>query len=163
VSGSALTDIDILGQFYDQDQWQNAYGQSFLSDIFQGKDSESYRAYKAVRPQDEPAITRDQYYYSFLMLFIGLQMAGPNLTPETFAAGMYTYPARTGSFGRWSFSPTDHTCSDDAREIYYDRNAVSAFNNKPGRWVTLNGGRRFRGASWPEQAPPAPIPPAAAP
>jgi hypothetical protein len=163
VSGSALTDIDILGQFYDQDQWQNAYGQSFLSDIFQGKDSESYRAYKAVRPQDEPAITRDQYYYNFLMLFIGLQMAGPNLTPETFAAGMYAYPARTGSFGRWSFSPTDHTCSDDAREIYYDRNALSAFNNKPGRWITLNGGRRFRGASWPEQAPPAPIPPPAAP
>jgi hypothetical protein len=163
VSGSALTDIDILGQFYDQDQWQNAYGQSFLSDIFQGKDSESYRAYKAIRPQDEPAITRDQYYYNFLMLFIGLQMAGPNLTPDTFAAGMYAYPARTGSFGRWSFSPTDHTCSDDAREIYYDRNALSAFNNKPGRWITLNGGRRFRGASWPEQAPPAPIPPAAAP
>jgi hypothetical protein len=162
-SGSALTDIDILGQFYDQDQWQFAYGQSFLSDIFQGKDSESYRAFKAVRPNEEPAITRDQYYYSFLMLFIGLQMAGPNLTPDTFAAGLYAYPARTGSFGRWSFSPTDHTASDDAREIYYDRNALSAFNNKPGRWITLNGGRRFRGASWPAEAPPAPIPPAAAP
>lgn len=163
VSGSALTDIDILGQFYDQDQWQFAYGQSFLSDIFQGKDSESYRAFKAVRPNEEPAITRDQYYYSFLMLFIGLQMAGPNLTPETFAAGLYAYPARTGSFGRWSFSPTDHTSSDDAREMYYDRNAVSAFNNRPGRWVTLHGGRRFRGASWPAEPPPAPIPPAAAP
>jgi hypothetical protein len=163
VSGSALTDIDILGQFYDQDQWQFAYGQSFLSDIFQGKDSESYRAFKAVRPNEEPAITRDQYYYNFLMLFIGLQMAGPNLTPETFAAGMYAYPARTGSFGRWSFSPSDHTCSDDAREMYYDRNALSAFNNKPGRWVTLHGGRRFRGASWPAEPPPAPIPPAAAP
>lgn len=163
VSGSALTDIDILGQFYDQDQWQFAYGQSFLSDIFQGKDSESYRAFKAVRPNEEPAITRDQYYYNFLMLFIGLQMAGPNLTPETFAAGMYAYPARTGSFGRWSFSPTDHTCSDDAREMYYDRNALSAFNNKPGRWVTLHGGRRFRGASWPAAPPPAPIPAAAAP
>jgi substrate-binding family protein len=162
-SGSALTDIDILGQFYDQDQWQFAYGQSFLSDIFQGKDSESYRAFKAVRPNEEPAITRDQYYYSFLMLFIGLQMAGPNLTPDTFAAGLYAYPARTGSFGRWSFSPTDHTASDDAREIYYDRNALSAFNNKPGRWITLNGGRRFRGSSWPAEAPPAPIPPAAAP
>src|SRR5688500_8471739 len=162
-SGAALTDIDILGQFYDQDQWQFAYGQSFLSDLFQGKDSESYRAFKAVRPNEEPAITRDQYYYSFLMLFIGLQMAGPNLTPDTFAAGLYSYPARTGSFGRWSFSPTDHTASDDAREIYYDRNALSAFNNKPGRWITLNGGRRFRGASWPAEAPPAPIPPAAAP
>jgi hypothetical protein len=163
VSGSALTDIDILGQFYDQDQWQFAYGQSFLSDIFQGKDSESYRAYKAMRPQDEPAITRDQYYYNFLMLFIGLQMAGPNLSPETFAAGMYAYPARTGSFGRWSFSVTDHTASDDAREIYWDRNAASAFNNRPGRYVALHGGRRFRASTWPADAPPAPIPPPAAP
>ena len=162
VTGTVLTDVDILGQFYDQDQWQFAYGQSFLSDIFQGKDSESYRAYKAVR-QDEPAITRDQYYYSFLMLFIGLQMAGPNLTPQTFQAGMFAYPARTGSFGRWSFSPTDYTASDDAREIYWDRNALSAFNNKPGRYVTLNGGRRFRGGTWPAEAPPAPIPPPAAP
>src|SRR5258708_13872384 len=76
---------------------------------------------------------------------------------------MYAYPARTGSFGRWSFSPTDHTCSDDAREIYYDRNALSAFNNKPGRWITLNGGRRFRGASWAGQAPPPPLPPPPAP
>ena len=163
VSGSALTDIDILGQFYDQDQWQFAYGQSFLSDIFQGTDSESYRAYKKMRPQDEPAVTRDMYYYNFLMLFIGLQMAGPNLTPETFQAGMFSYPGRTGSLGRWSFSPTDYTAIDDAREIYYDRHALSAFNNKPGRWITLHGGRRFRGASWPAEAPPAPVPPAAAP
>jgi hypothetical protein len=163
VTGTVLTDVDILGQFYDQDQWQFAYGQSFLSDIFQGKDSESYRAYKAVRPQDEPAVTRDQYYYSFLMLFIGLQMAGPNLTPETFQAGMFAYPARTGSFGRWSFSPGDHTASDDAREIYWDRNALSAFNNRPGRYVALHGGRRFRASTWPAEAPPVPIPPPAAP
>lgn len=68
-----------------------------------------------------------------------------------------------GGFGRWSFSPTDYTASDDAREIYWDRNALSSFNNKPGRYVTLNGGRRYRGSSWPDEAPPAPIPPAAAP
>src|ERR1044072_9553206 len=122
MTGSALTDIDILGQFYDQDQWQFAYGKSFLSDIFQGKDSESYRAYKAVRPQDEPAIPRDQYYYNFLMLFIGLQMAGPNLTPDTFAAGMYAYPARTGSFRRWRLSPTAHNRRHNAREGHEDHN-----------------------------------------
>jgi hypothetical protein len=161
VTGTVLTDVDVVGQFYDQDQWQFAAGQSFLSDIFQGNDSESYRAYKAVRP-DEPAITRDQYYYSFLMLFIGLQMAGPNLTPESFQAGMFSYPARTGSLGRWSFSPTDYTAIDDAREIYYDRNALSAFNNRAGRYITLNGGRRFRGANWPADVN-VPVPPPVAP
>jgi len=46
---------------------------------------------------------------------------------------------------------------------YYAAHARSAFHTKPGRSITLNGGRRFRGASYPEQAPPAPIPPPAAP
>jgi hypothetical protein len=161
VTGTVLTDLDILGQFYDQDQWQFASGQSFLSDIRQGNDSESYRAYKAVR-SDEPAITRDLYYYPLLMLFVGLQMAGPNLTPETFQAGMFAYPPRTGALGRWSFSPGDYTAIDDAREIYYDRNALSAFNNRAGRYMTLHGGRRFRGATWPAGVA-VPVPPPVAP
>jgi hypothetical protein len=110
---------------------------------------------------DEPAITRDQYYFQYLMLFIGLQMAGPNLTPS-FQAGMFAYPARTGTLGRWSFSPTDYTSIDDAREVYYDRNALSTFNNKAGRYVTLHGGKRFRGPTWLADYD-VPVPPAAAP
>ena len=161
ISGTAFTDVDVVGQFYDQDQWQFAAGQSFIADMFQGTDSESYRAYKAVRP-DEPSITRDQIYYSLLMLFVGIEMAGPALTPESFQAGMFSYPPRNGSLGRWSFSPTDYTAIDDAREVYYDRNGISPFNGKPGRFVTLHGGRRFRGSTWPAEAT-IPVPPPAAP
>ncbi|MGH9158142.1 MAG: ABC transporter substrate-binding protein [Acidimicrobiales bacterium] len=161
VTGTVLTDVDVVGQFYDQDQWQFAAGQSFLSDLYQGNESESYRAYKAIR-SDEPAITRDLYYFPLLMLFIGLQMAGPNLTPETFQAGMFSYPPRNGSLGRWSFAPGDYTAVDDAREIYYDRNALSAFNGRAGRYITLHGGRRFRGASWPAGVA-VPVPPPVAP
>jgi hypothetical protein len=162
LTGTVLTDADAAGQFYDQDQWQFAYGQSFLSDIRQGKASESYRAYKAVRPQDEPTLARDLQYYPLLMLFIGLEMAGPNLTPETFQRGMFAYPGASGPLGHWSWGPNDYTAIDDAREIYYDRHAISPFDNQPGRYVAPDAEHRYRG-TWPTKAPPAPIPPAAAP
>ena len=98
----AVTDIDILGQFYDQDQWQYAYGQSFLSDIFQGKDSESYRAFKAVRPNEEPSQIVDLLYYNMYLVAIGVQHAGPQLTPETFERGMYAWPGGSGPAGTWT-------------------------------------------------------------
>jgi hypothetical protein len=162
LTGTVLTDADAAGQFYDQDQWQFAYGQSFIADVLQGKASESYRAYKAVRPQDEPTAARDLDYYSLLMLFIGLQMAGPDLTPETFQRGMFAYPGYNGPLGHWSWGPNDYTAIDDAREIYYDRHAISPFDDQPGRYVAPDADHRYRG-NWPSKAPPAPIPPAAAP
>jgi hypothetical protein len=162
LTGTVLTDTDAAGQFYDQDQWQFAYGQSFISDVLQGKASESYRAYKSIRPQDEPTMTRDLDYYSMLMLFIGLQMAGPNLNPQTFQHGMFAYPGANGPLGHWSWGPNDYTAIDDAREIYYDRHAISPFDNSPGRYVAPDGDHRYRG-NWPTKAPPAPIPPPAAP
>ncbi|MGQ0464622.1 MAG: ABC transporter substrate-binding protein [Sporichthyaceae bacterium] len=162
LSGTVLTDADVAGQFYDQDQWQFATGQSFLGDVTQGKASESYRAYKTIRPNDEPTLARDLDYYSMLMLFIGLQMAGPNLNPSTFQRGMFAYPGASGALGHWSWGPNDYTAIDDAREIYYDRRAISPFNSQPGRYVSPEGNRRYRG-EWPAKAAAAPIPPAAAP
>ena len=162
LSGTFLTDADVAGQFYDQDQWQFAYGQSYLSDIRQGQASESYRAYKKIRPNDEPTLTRDLDYYSLLMLFIGLQLAGPNLTPQTFERGMFAFPGASGPLGHWSWGPNDYTAIDDAREIYYDRRALSAFNNQPGRYVSPGATARYRG-NWPAKDPGSPIPPAAAP
>ena len=162
LTGTVFTDADAAGQFYDQDQWKFAYGQSFIGDVKQGTASESYRAYKAIRPGDEPTATRDLDYYSMLMLFIGLQMAGPNLTPQTFEQGMFHYPGAVGPLGHWSWSPNDFTAVDDAREIYYDPKAISPFDNQPGRYVAPDGDKRYRGV-WPTKAPPAPIPPPAAP
>jgi hypothetical protein len=77
------------------------------------------------------------------MLAIGLQMAGPNLNPETFRAGMYDYPPRSGPVGLWDFGPGDHTSADDVREIYWDRNAVSPYNGRPGTYVGINGSQRY--------------------
>lgn len=161
VTGTVFTDADPIGQLYDQDQWQFAYGQSFLGDVKQGTASESYRAYRTIR-SDQPTATRDLQYYSLLMLFIGLQMAGPDLTPQTFERGMFAYPGGTGPLGHWSWAPDHFTPIVDAREIYWDRKALSPFDNQPGRYVAPDGDRRYRGV-WPVKSPSAPVPPPAEP
>ncbi|MDP1795009.1 MAG: ABC transporter substrate-binding protein, partial [Acidimicrobiales bacterium] len=156
VSGTVLTDTDALGQLYDQDQWGHAFGHSFLND-FAGSDNEAYRAYKSVRT-DEPANNYRLLYYPILQAFLGLQLAGPKLTPETYEQGMFSYTPSAGESGRWDFGPGDYTATSDAREIYWDPNATSRANGKKGTWVTTLEGRRFKN-NWPKGDPAFPATP----
>jgi hypothetical protein len=161
VSGTIGTDADVAGQFYDNDQWQFALGQSYLTGLGSGKDTEAYRAFASMK-NGSPTSLVDLTYQTLMMLFIGLQQAGPNLNPTTFMQGMFSYGKHVGGYGQWSFGPNDYTSTDDAREFYYDPKALSPFNNKPGRCVPLNGGKRYIGATWPVKEN-VPTPPAVAP
>ena len=156
VAGFGATDTDIVGQFYDQAQWSHAFGMGVIGELKSGYESESYRAYKAVRT-DEPAQLRDIMYYPVLWLFSCLQMAGPNLTPKTFEAGCFALPPHQGEIGLWKFGPGDYTAVSDAREIYWDADAVSPWNNRKGRYLATLGGQRFSGP-WPQGEPTFPPP-----
>ena len=56
--------------------------------------SYAYAAVKSVDPDHEPIFGVELFYYFFYMVATGVQMAGPNLTPETFAAGHAGLPGR---------------------------------------------------------------------
>ena len=156
VAGFGATDTDIVGQFYDQAQWSRAFGMGVVGELKSGYESESYRAYKAIRT-DEPAQLRDVMYYPLVWLFGCLQMAGPNLTPKTFEAGCFSLGARQGELGLWKFGPGDYTAVSDAREIYWDPQGTSAWNGRKGRYAATFGGQRFSGG-WPQGEPPFPPP-----
>ncbi len=116
----------------------------------------AYEAFKTVRPDDEPAFSVDLIYYQMYMLAIGVQMAGPDLTPETFAQGMFNYPDKFGPVGLWGFAEGDYTPQDDVREIYWDPAAISPYNGRPGHWVNPQPGVRFPRGEVPEGPPPIP-------
>ncbi len=80
VLGTALTDTDIVGQFYDQAQWQHAAGISLIGPQQPLRASLGYRAYKSVR-SDEPSQAVDLIYYAMEMSAIAIQMAGPDPHP----------------------------------------------------------------------------------
>ncbi|MFL6206264.1 MAG: hypothetical protein ACJ739_13035 [Acidimicrobiales bacterium] len=148
-SGLAFVDQDIVSQLIDQDQWARAFGIAYNAESEPQGRSFPYAAFKQMRPNDEPAFGVEEIYYQMYLLAIGIQMAGPNLTPQTFEAGMFAYPGGTGPRGLWGFGEGDYTPTDDFREIWWDPNRISGQNNKPGAWVQLNGGAR-----WSPQKPP---------
>jgi hypothetical protein len=142
-SGLAFVDQDIVSQLIDQDQWSHAFGIAYNAESEPQGRSYPYAAYKQMRPNDEPAFGVEEIYYQMYLLAIGLQMAGPNLTPQTFEAGMFAYPGGSGPRGLWGFGPGDYTPTDDFREIWWDPNRISGQNNDKGAWVQLNGGARW--------------------
>jgi hypothetical protein len=143
IAGTALTDTDIVGQLWDQRFASHAFGVSPLQDFVPATQTIAYQAFKTVRPNEEPAFSVDLIYYQMYQLALGIHMAGPNLTPDTFQAGMYDYPPRGGPVGLWDFGPGDHTGADDVREIYWDPNAVSGYNGQPGAYIGINGSQRY--------------------
>lgn len=142
VVGSALTDHDLVGQLMDQEQWQHAFGVSFLGSVAPQRAGLGYAAYKAVR-DDEPAFAAETIYATMYLIALGIQGAGPNLTPQTFEQGMFSYPGGTGPFGTWGFSPTGYTPTLDGRIIWWDPDRTSIYNNEQGAYVEAFGGQRF--------------------
>jgi hypothetical protein len=152
VTGTALTDQDIVGQLYDQDQWKRAFGISYLGSPQPIRGSDGYFAYKSVR-SDEPAFIVDIIYYQLYMIALGIQLAGPDLTPQNFERGMFSYPGGVGRVGTWGFGPGHYTPTQDFREIWWDGSRTSTQNGKQGAYVEVDGGKRYKPGTLPSTDP----------
>lgn len=152
ITGVALIDNDLIGSILEQGQWSRAFGVSFSGAPQPEGQGLGYRAYKSVR-KDEPSIGVELIYNQLELLAIGIQMAGPNLNAATFEAGMFRYPTRTGPSGTWGFKPGDYSTSDDAREVFWNRSAVSPQTRDPGTYQNPNGNARFPIGKWPATPP----------
>jgi hypothetical protein len=141
--GLAFVEQDIVGQLIDAEQWQHAFGLAFNAESEPLGRSFPVAAYRSVRPGGEPAFGVAEAYYQFYQLALGIMLAGPNLTPETFEAGMFSYPPAVGPRGTWHFGPGDYTSTDDFREIWWAPDRISGQNGNAGTWIELNGGARW--------------------
>ncbi|HVV37067.1 MAG TPA: hypothetical protein VHC63_10730 [Acidimicrobiales bacterium] len=149
-------ELDIVGQLWDAEFTKHSFGISPLGpNVSQPPYSTiGYAAYKSLR-SDEPAHSVDSLYYQMYLFAIGVQLAGPNLTPATFEKGMFTYGDHLGPAGLWNFGPGDYTPMDDFHEIYWDPNKISPYNSKPGAWADPEPGKRYRhGANQMTPGPP---------
>ncbi|MGI8793557.1 MAG: hypothetical protein ACR2H3_10320, partial [Acidimicrobiales bacterium] len=126
ITGSALTDTTLFARTYDTNQWQRAFGISFLTARLAEELGDPYRLHvwqHGTTPQADNSY--NVIYAPIWSLFTGIHMAGPKLTPQTFAQGLFNYPVTGGyitsatiSFGRhglWDMD--DYTAYDDVTEI----------------------------------------------
>jgi hypothetical protein len=140
VAGVALTDQDIVGQLFQQSEWSHAFGVSYNGTTLPKQQTFGYAAYKSVSPSTEPANSVDIIYAQMLEMAIGLQMAGPNLTPASFESGMRAYPgsqagASNALYGTWGFPDGHFTPQQDWAFIYWNPNLTSPYNDKQGAYV----------------------------
>jgi hypothetical protein len=159
VAGTALTDTDYVGQLFDQTEWQRAFGVTFNGPIVPKESTFGYAAYESVSPSTQPANAVDLIYAQMYEIAIGIQMAGPDLTPANFETGMRAYPgsqpgAANALYGTWGF-PTGHfTPQLDAAIIYWNSNKISPYNSKPGAYVLASP--RYKEGQFPTGPPPLP-------
>ena len=95
-TGSALTDTAIFGRVYDQSQWVHNFGFSALADRVQLADEPAYSVYSWEYQKAPPAASGFGVQYALAYpLVLGINLAGPQLTPATYQCGMPPYTAKT--------------------------------------------------------------------
>ena len=166
ITGSALTDTTLFARTYDQEQWQNAFGISFLSARSPEEESDPYRLH--VWHHGKPPQASNTYgviYATPWIFFTGVHLAGPELNPLTFQQGLFSYPVTGqglltqetvswGDHGLWPF--TDYTAYDDVTEIWWDRTATGedeVGNPGTGMYQYVDGGARYVPGGHPDTKP----------
>jgi hypothetical protein len=146
IAGVGFIDLDLGGQIIAQqagDQWDRAFGGSPWAASQPPQTSDAYAAFHSVRPNEEPSELVEILYAQLLTLALGVQMAGPDLTPDNFETGLFAYPQATGQAGLWNFGDGQYTPVRDIREIWWEPDVVSAFNDQKGSYVD-------NGTRWPQ-------------
>jgi hypothetical protein len=165
MAGSGLIDYDLLARLYDGKQWIHAFGPSDLPAFTPFAQSDAVKVWHAVGRTGLPN-KANQLGWSYLSFIAsGIMGAGPTLNPANFEQALLT----ADPIGGWAkthdpkqtlvkFGRGDYTAVSDAREAYWDPNAVSTIDGKKGAYVALNGGRRYTLGQWPRGEPQLPIP-----
>ena len=158
LAGSGVIDYDPLGRLYDQAQWRNAFGPGHLADPAPVERTDSFRAAADVGVRDNGAGNLIFAYMSLIAAQV--QMAGPDLKPLNVERGMLSLPPSGG----WAatknplailikYGRGDYTAIEDSRHTFWDPNATSKIDGRPGAYVAIEGGRRFEIGQWPKGEP----------
>lgn len=162
VTGTVLTDTTTLARRYDQKQWAHAFGISSLPARIPREKSDSYKLHQWYFGATPAAPTAGALTYpSLSLLYLGIHLAGPNLTAETFRDGLFRYPPTGGgpttpgvSFGRHGYfinadgtERTDYLGVDDVTLIWWDTAQggpdESGKSCTGGAWRYMDGGKRY--------------------
>ena len=162
ITGTALIDTTFFGRTYDQAQWRHAFGISplyvFWDDISQ---SSGYKEYHHAKPQSEPGDEGTQINVrspNFSVLFSGIHYAGPNLTVEGFAKGIWGAGRRGGTptAPLVYYTPQSYSAIKDFTEVFWyatGRGNDETGHDGVGQLLKVAGGRRYEAGKWPRAEP----------
>ena len=159
IGPSVLADTTIFGRTYDQKQWTHAIGLGLTTARSSRETSDSYVVYQWYFGKKPPVNSQAVLAPSPERFALGVHLAGPKLTPETFAQGLFRVPrSKTAlttardSWGKGVWPELDYNSSDDATTVWWDPTATGkdeAGNQGTGMLAYVDGGRRYLPGEWP--------------
>ncbi len=162
IVGTALTDTTFFGRTYDPPQWQHAFGISPLwVQALDVATSGGYREYHHARPgsnRGDEGVQINVRRAPIQWILQGIQMAGPNLTADSFAQGMYNFPRSGGEpHTPLIFFTREHpTAIKDYTEVWWNPQGSGrdeTGKDGPGTMMKVDGGRRWLIGTWPRTEP----------
>jgi hypothetical protein len=164
MSGTVFADTNVFARTFDQQQWSHAFGLQLIPARLPREMQESEVVHEWWYGTKPPADNAQGVILgNHELLFAGLQLAGPDLTPETFRDGMYHLPPQADpgepslstivTFGEHGFwEGTDYNALDNSGVMYWDPEAEGADETGTvgkGMYRLLNGGLRYLPGEWP--------------
>jgi hypothetical protein len=160
VAGSTLVDTTAFARTFDQQQWRSAFGFSALTARLADGLADPERLHQWWTGGPAPADEMIKVFYPQpTLFFMGLQAAGPDLTAESFRAGLFSLapqePARTrqvvtfGDHGLWD--ELDQNGVDDFVEMWWDPDTSGpdeVGRDGRGMYRYVDGGRRYLPGGW---------------
>ena len=158
-NGFGALDVGQLARLQSQTQWEHAFGFSAMEMARPRDEHDCYRAYKSIEPNTNPHYATCFYiFHSLQQLVAGIQMAGPNLTPEAFKQGLFKVGHRFYDTPGWAtgggFGPGDLTYMDNVTEIWWDPTVTDPAGNGStdrGAYYYVRGGQRYRQGEIPRE------------
>jgi hypothetical protein len=155
VAGDINNDQAEEGTGQDPNAWR--YARIMSNQLREDKhaDIPCRQAYREGDPyaSDAQTINSCVIYRSFFMLFRGIQVAGPFLTPDAVDEGNHALPRRESSnpfIAACYYDPGDFTCVKDSQESWWDPTAPEANDalGEMGCWRMNEGGVRHTAGNW---------------
>ena len=94
-----------------------------------------------------------ELYDGVRLIFTGIQVAGPKLTPKSMDTGFHAIPPGDSpdpEVGACFFQDErDYTCSKDSMLVHWDPAGKDPGASGSGCWRMIEGGKRYRAGRWP--------------
>jgi hypothetical protein len=158
---SVLMDTTIFGRLNDQQQWSNMVGIALPAARAERELGDSYIVYDWYYGTPPGVNSQAAIMPGPHTLALGVHLAGPNLTPETFKAGLFRYPAgptaltsTRESWGTETWDRDDYNGADDAGAMWWNPTATGESETGEegtGMLAYVEGGKRYLPGEWPTE------------
>lgn len=153
VAGDRLTEDIVAGKYQERRNWSQAVVVTNVPLVGPRRQEQCFLALQEVEPgfpfanSSLPCLA----YPSFRQLFIGIQVAGPRLTPANVDRGFHAIPDLPSpgpAVPSCFYEPADYTCVKDSVPLYWDPSAESPYSGVPGCYRAPRGGERTVRDEW---------------